>query len=139
MWSGNGRARRCCCCYSYRSGGATVQSGRQQPRWNECTLLLGMTSGPPRRDFGLITLTSRQLVHVEHLQDTHMSHKCLVYVTREPKHTHLISSLSAGLAGVPKAEGVGLFEEADSSSCLTLPAPPWSPARASAPVLHQSM
>ncbi|TNM98941.1 hypothetical protein fugu_013505 [Takifugu bimaculatus] len=85
-----------------------------------------MTSGPPRRDFGLITLTSRQLVHVEHLQDTHMSHKCLVYVTREPKHTHLISSLSAGLAGVSEAEGVGVFEEADSSSCVTLPAPPVS-------------
>lgn len=45
-------------------------------------------------------------------------------MSQESPNTHLVSSLSAGLAGVSEAEGVGVFEEADSSSCVTLPPPP---------------
>lgn len=64
----------------------------QQTPWNDCTLLLGMASGPPRRDFGLITVTSRQPVHVEHLQDTHVPQmSCLCH---KSPNTHASSAAS---------------------------------------------
>lgn len=100
---------------------------------------LCIASGPdiwaPRPEFGLITLTSCQPFTAEYLQDTHMSHKGLVFVMTEapPTHTHTKAPpffrLQAGLTS--QAAGVCLWKQA------TVPACPCQPEEHSAGLLPE--